>query len=114
MDAAASRAAVSGSMSARHSIRRRGGLAATHELYSDGHGRGAISAALKVGSIVRVRQGWYAEAGRHPDLLRAARVGGRATCCTALELMGFWVVGDGHLHVSVPADATQLRHSADK
>lgn len=99
---------------AQASIRRRGGLAATHELHDDGYGRAAISAALRAGAMVRVRQGWYAEPGRHPDVIRAARVGGRATCSTALSLLGFWVVGDRHLHVSVRPDATQLRHSRDK
>lgn len=96
------------------SIRRRGGLAATHELRADGHGRSAITVALRSGSIVRVRQGWYAEAGRNVELLRAARVGGRATCSTALDLLGFWVVADDHLHVRVDPHATQLRHSRDK
>lgn len=70
--------------------------------------------ALRTGSIIRVRQGWYAETGRNAELIRAARVGGRATCSTALDLLGFWVVGDGHLHVRVGPHATQLRHSRDR
>jgi len=101
-------------MGANHSIRRRGGLAATHELHADGFDRHAIALALRAGMIARVRQGWYAEAGSNSELLRAARVGGRATCSTALDLMGFWVAGDDHLHVRVKPDATQLRHSRDK
>jgi very-short-patch-repair endonuclease len=101
-------------VSARDSIRQRGGLAATHELYAAGIGRAAISSALRAGTVMRVRQGWYAEVGIHPELLRAARVGGRATCSTALRLLSIWVVDDGGLHVSVRPEATQLRHSRNK
>lgn len=103
-----------GTVSMQNSILKRGGLAATHELHADGFGRSAIAQAVRRGLIVRVRQGWYAEPGRTDELVRAARVGGRVTCSTALELQGFWVIGDARLHVAVAAASTQLRHSRDK
>jgi len=100
-------------MSARTVIRSHGGLAATWQLSETGLGRHAIRVALASGEIVRVRQGWYAEAGRHESLVRAARVGGRVTCATALALAGYWVLDDPVLHVAVKRDRTQLRSSRD-
>jgi very-short-patch-repair endonuclease len=98
----------------RDSIRRRGGLAATHELHADGFDRRAIARAVAAGVVLRVRQGWYAEPDIPDELIRAARVGGRATCSTALALHGIWVVRDTALHVAVETDACQLRHSRDR
>ena len=94
-------------------IRHLGGLAATHELYAAGFSRADLAAELRRRRIVRVRQGWYVETGRHDSLVRAARVGGRATCATALDLLGYWVPTDGVLHVAVAGDRTQLRDPRD-
>jgi Uncharacterized protein conserved in bacteria len=86
-----------------------GGLVATHELTGLGFGRGMIAAAVRRGAIRRVRQGWYSHPRLTPDLVRAARVGGVATCSTALRLHGVWVAPDHRLHVAVAPDACQLR-----
>jgi very-short-patch-repair endonuclease len=100
-------------MDIRAAIRRYGGLAATWQLAEAGVGRHAIRQAIEGHDVVRVRQGWYAEAGRRDVIERAARVGGRVTCVTALGLRGFWVHGDSDLHVAVGPDRTQLRASRD-
>ena len=96
------------------SIRKRGGAAATHELHRDGFDVSALRSALRAGRIVRVRQGWYIEPGRHPSLVEAVRVGGRLTCGPALRLHNVWVFGDAGLHVAVPAGACQLRQPHDR
>lgn len=44
--------------------------------------------------------------------MAAARVGGRATCRTALALSGVWVAHDARLHVAVPPHAVRLRTAA--
>lgn len=90
-------------------IDRLGGLAATHELYSAGFTRSQLVVLLRERRIRRVRQGWYARPGLHPDLLQAARVGGRLTCASALELHGVWSPPHTRLHVAVPPNACQLR-----
>jgi very-short-patch-repair endonuclease len=100
-------------MNARAAIRAYGGLAATWQLHAAGVGRGALRVALQRREIVRVRQGWYAEARAHDQVQRAARVGGRITCASALDLCGYWVVADRALHVAVRPDRTQLRSSTD-
>jgi very-short-patch-repair endonuclease len=97
----------------RLSIARRGGLAATHELAADGIARSDIDAHLRSGRIIRVRQGWYARREIHPEMLAAARVGGRLTCCSVLDLSGFWVARDPRLHVAVDRNDCQLRSPSD-
>jgi very-short-patch-repair endonuclease len=101
-------------MNPRDSIRRRGGLAATFELHADGFDRRAITRLVAAGVIVRIRQGWYAEHGLHSELARAVRVGGRATCSTALRSYGVWAHADSTLHVCVHPGACQLRNSRNK
>jgi len=96
-----------------HAIARRGGLAATHELAEDGIERRELRRHLQSRQIIRVRQGWYARPDLHPQILRAARVGGRLTCSSSLELGGFWVEGDGQLHVVVDRNDCQLRSPSD-
>jgi len=90
-----------------------GGLVATHELHSAGYDRAAIAHAVRGRLLRRVRQGWYARPDLAPELARAARVGGVATCSTALRLHGVWVAADRGLHVAVPPTACQLRSPDD-
>jgi very-short-patch-repair endonuclease len=91
------------------SIEARGGLAATHELAADGISRGRLAALVRARLIIRVRQGWYGRPGLHPELVRAARVGGLLSCRSALDLADIWVVGDDRLHVVVERNDCQLR-----
>lgn len=97
----------------RRSIARHGGLVATCELAADGFTRSDIDAHLASGRIVRVRHGWYSRREIHPEMLAAARVGGRLTCCSALDLSGFWVVRDARLHIAVDRNDCQLRSPSD-
>jgi len=101
-------------VSITESVRRRGGLAATFELYEDGHTRRGLASAVHSGSIVRVRQGWFALNGTHPILLEAVRVGGRLTGLSALELQGFWSYPTDDLHVAVHPHDARLRTRLDK
>jgi very-short-patch-repair endonuclease len=90
-------------------IDRSGGLIATHELYDLGHDRGSVARLVRRREILRVRQGWFCRPGTDVMLRRAARVGGRATCRTALGLAGIWTTRDRRIHVAVPAHAVRLR-----
>lgn len=95
-------------------INRRGGLAATHELYSQGATKHALGRAVACGSIIRVRQGWYALPGGDAPCEEAVRVGGRLGCTSAARLHGLWVRDSIHLHVSVKAHDGRLRSRHDK
>lgn len=99
--------------SIEHSVHNRGGLAATHELYSDGHSRSAIAGALSRRRLLRVRQGWYCLPSAHPHLLEAARDGGPATCVTARALHGAWTIATPILHIAVPTNSCRLRTRTD-
>jgi len=101
-------------ISIAESVRRHGGLAATFELYEDGHTRRGIARAVQGGSIVRVRQGWFALTGIEPPLLEAVRVGGRLTGLSALELQGFWSYPTADLHVAVHPHDARLRTRLDR
>jgi very-short-patch-repair endonuclease len=90
-------------------IRAHGGLVATHELYASGYDRASLAGLVRRRQLVRVRQGWFCAPGTDPVLLRAARVGGVATCRTALRQIGVWVDPDIRLHVAVPRHAVRLR-----
>jgi very-short-patch-repair endonuclease len=96
------------------SVRRRGGLAATFELYADGHTQRGLAAAVRSGSLTRVRQGWYALSGTNTAMLEAVRVGGRLTGLSALELQGFWTYPTDELHVAVHPHDARLRTRLDK
>lgn len=99
--------------SVRGSVSALNGLAATFELHARGHSRDDIAAAIRSGSILRIRQGWYSHHDVHPALLRAARVGGPLTCVSALDLHGAGLFVSPDLHVSVPHNACRLRMPRD-
>jgi very-short-patch-repair endonuclease len=52
-------------------------------------------------------------AGIPEPLLQAVRVGGRATCVSALALQGFWTFPAEELHVAVSRNACRLRTPSD-
>jgi very-short-patch-repair endonuclease len=101
-------------ISLTESVRRRGGLAATFELYEDGHTKNGVAAAVHSGAIIRVRQGWFAQADTNPVWLEAVRVGGRLTALSALKLQGFWSYPTDDLHVAVHPHDARLRTRLDK
>jgi very-short-patch-repair endonuclease len=101
-------------ISITESVRHRGGLAATFELYEDGHTRRGIARAVQGGSIVRVRQGWFALTGIEQPLLEAVRVGGRLTALSALTAQGFWSYPTADLHVAVHPHDARLRTRLDR
>lgn len=94
-------------------ISRLGGAAKAIELLAAGATRGTIRRALRAGLTVRPRKGWYVLPATPPAVRAATRVGGRATCVTALRELGVWVT-DRHqlIHVAVHRSTSQLRSVA--
>jgi very-short-patch-repair endonuclease len=87
-----------------------GGIVATHELLSHGWTESGLRWAVQSKTLTRIRKGWYCAPELDPVVQQAARVGGRITCETLAEKAGLWVPHrDGHLHVAVLPDRTQLR-----
>lgn len=101
-------------MTLSHDIENYGGLAATHELYSRGWTKRALTIAVAEGVIIRVRQGWYTLPNT-PEIQReGVRVGGRLGCISGARLLGLSVPASGHLHVTVDPHTARLRSSSDK
>ena len=95
-------------------VRDLGGLAATHELHAAGFGRETLRLATRSGEIRRIRKGWYVLPDTPAAIADCARVGGRATCVTAAEHAGLWLlVHPAEVHVAVHPHACQLRDPRD-
>ncbi len=90
-----------------------GGVASARQLLAAGHSHDAVHRAQQRGDIVRVRRGIYAAPGAPPDIVRAARVGGALAGVSAAQFHSLWEPPHQKLHVSVAADAHQLKHPND-
>jgi very-short-patch-repair endonuclease len=98
----------------RASIRNLGGVAATHELHALGFTREQLRLATREREIRRIRQGWYIDPDTPEAVADCLRVGGRASCVTAAEHLGLWVVERSRdPHVTVRPNACQLRDPGD-
>jgi len=91
-----------------------GGLAATHELYARRWTKYQLGAAVRDGTVIRVRQGWYASPTTSESLQQSARIGGHLTCTTAAAALGLWVRPLPGLHIAVSPNAARLRTRVDK
>lgn len=71
-----------------------------------------IHDAVQDGTIDRLRHGWYATPGADPDLVTAVRVGGVASCVTALIKHGIWVAPgyDAEVHVRKSRHGESVGH----
>jgi very-short-patch-repair endonuclease len=94
-------------------IARLGGAAKAIELLHAGATRASIRRTLRAGLITRPRKGWYVLPTTPLAVRGAIRVGGRATCVTALREHNVWVTDIHQLvHVAVHRSASQLRSVA--
>lgn len=91
-------------------IRRLGGAAKTVELRMAGFSKSQLSAAVRTRRLLRPRKAWYVLPSTPPALAAAVRVGGRATCVTALHHHEVWLTDHIPLvHVAVHRSASRLR-----
>lgn len=67
-----------------------------------------IASAVSAGDLVPARRGRYLPSTAPPDVIRAARVGGRLTCVSALRLLGVFVLEPRGLHVQIAPNASRL------
>ena len=94
-------------------IRSLGGVAPTFRLLRMGWTGRALAAAVHRGTIVRVRQGWYASSFEPTDNLAAWRVGGRLTCVSGAAFFGLSMRSTGVIHIAVSPTASRLRDPSD-
>jgi very-short-patch-repair endonuclease len=94
-------------------VRKRGGVAATHELLRDGHTSHRLTAAVRRGEVIRARQGHYVCPEMAESRIRAVRVGGRLTGLSLARELAVWTPRTNELEVAVHPDARALRTSTD-
>ncbi len=90
-----------------------GGTARTSELLQLGHTSHALTAAVRVGDLIRIRKGHYglpSEAGAHA----AYRAGGHLAGLSALRAWGIWVPRGPHpLEIAVRPNTSRLHQPHD-
>jgi very-short-patch-repair endonuclease len=69
--------------------------------------RRAIAAAVEAGALRRVRRGTYVAGGSHPDIVEAARHGGRLDCVSLLRTRGVFVQHRSGLHIQQDSHASR-------
>jgi hypothetical protein len=95
-------------------VERLGQVVTRRELIDHGFTGRQLTFAVATGLLIRPRRGWYAAPDADPALIRAVRVGGRLGCVSAAERHGWAVARRGELHVSLPENASRLRHPDDR
>jgi very-short-patch-repair endonuclease len=68
-----------------------------------------LARALSLGAVVRLRRGVYASADMPEVAQRAATVGGRLTCLSALQMLGLFTPERCGLHVQIDPGASRIR-----
>lgn len=91
-----------------------GGIAQKRQLVRRGARDLDLTRAVRDGSVIRARQGWYTTLPAMDHRVRAVRVGGRLTGISAVLQAGGWVRGRHPLHVSVHDNAARLRSASNR
>jgi very-short-patch-repair endonuclease len=86
-----------------------GHIATRRQLIARGHTGYQLTAAVRSGTIRRIRRGWYATPLAEVDQAEAVRVGGRVSHTSAARRYGFWSGFDTRLHVTVQRGSARLR-----
>lgn len=80
----------------------------TRDLRAAGLTKRQTAEAVERGHLVRLRLGRYAPAGTPPELIDAARWGGRLDCISLLTLLGVFVHTHTARHIQIDPHATRL------
>lgn len=84
-------------------------LATRAELLEQGWTPRLLTAAVRNGTLIRARRGWYVPSDAAQDIVEAARVGGLVGCLSLLRLMGIFVLSKPVLHVHMLRGASRMR-----
>jgi very-short-patch-repair endonuclease len=85
----------------------RHGVAHSSQLRVAGFTQREIAHAVDRGELRRVRRSWLTRPSADERRVRAAEVGGRATCLTAAAMLGLWTPAHADVHVAVQATASR-------
>jgi len=84
-------------------------LATRAELLEQGWTARQLTAAVRAGTLIRARRGWYVPSSAAQEVVEAARVGGLVGCLSLLRLMGIFVLSKPVLHVHMQRGASRMR-----
>lgn len=73
-------------------LRSLGRMARTAELKQHGVTQAALTTAIRIGTVVRPRQGVYALPDSPEGMRHAASHGGTLGCCAAGKILGLWIL----------------------
>ncbi|MGO4595401.1 DUF559 domain-containing protein [Leifsonia sp. 2TAF2] len=90
-------------------LERFGGIATRGQLVGSGAPPDHLAAAVREGSILRVRRAHYAAVNADPRAVSAVRIGGRLTASSAARSYGLWGGLAPQLHVRVPSNGSRIR-----
>lgn len=79
------------------------------DLVDSGMTRRQMEVAVREGSLVRLRRDRYARPATAPEVLHAARIGGRVTCLSLLRMLGVFVLKVDSVHVHLERNRSRLR-----
>ena len=89
--------------SLQHAFTRNGGILTRTQLCDAGASDRAITSLIGNSQIIRARTNRYVPADTLDALLRAARLGGRATASTLFAALGAWQPADDNtIHIAIP------------
>ncbi|MDR6868060.1 very-short-patch-repair endonuclease [Microbacterium resistens] len=88
-------------------VRRHGGIAHRADAAAHGFSPSRVRAEIRRGALLRVNASWIGLDDAPPDLLTAARAGGRLTCVSLARRRGWWVPegAEDRVHVHVHPNA---------
>jgi very-short-patch-repair endonuclease len=89
-------------------------VATRQQLMAQGCTSRQLTAAVRSGELVRIRNGYYAAPGLDDGAARAVRIGGRLTCVSAARSFGVWVVDPPFPHVALRHEASRLRSPSNR
>lgn len=89
---------------------RSGGCARAAVLVRAGASREDIKRAARQRVLVRLRRGIYAVRTADPEVVAAARHGGRLTCASLLRKRGVWTLSGDGIHVAIGQKARAHVH----
>jgi very-short-patch-repair endonuclease len=93
-------------------VEESGGVARTRDLTAKGIRKRDLAAAVRLGSLVRPRQGVYAVVGTPENVIESLSHCGAIACVTASRDYGLWTLDDGtqeRLHTWVAPDHRPVR-----
>ncbi|WZO32683.1 endonuclease domain-containing protein [Microbacterium sp. LWS13-1.2] len=88
-------------------IDQRHGVSHTSQLRVAGYTAREIADGVARGDLHRVRRSWLVRPDADERRVKAASVGGRATCLSGAEMLGLWVPDHPEVHVAVQATASR-------